>query len=408
VVHYDELCGSVTGVAGPLDAEVIVVGAGPAGLVTALSLAQAGVDVIVLEAQRGIEQNLRGSTFHPSTLDMLEAAFGAATPLRARGLESRTVQYRRHGVGKIAEFDFTDIADATNHPFRVQAEQYKLCETLYEKIKGLDNVTVRFSSRVDGVRAAADSVQVKVDGVSAPLNAAFVVGADGANSTVRKAAGIEFEGFTWPERFLVISTPFDFRMVFPDLASVSYVADATEWYFLLRVPQLWRVMFPVSSDESDDAATAEASVQARLRRVHDRGVPYDVAHTTLYNVHQRVASRYFCDRMLLTGDAAHVNNPLGGMGMNGGIHDAFNLAEKLVAVLRAGAGTGEFERYEKERRTVALRYVQQVSIQNKRDLEASDPAAQQAFETRLREAQADPAKRRDLLMRLSMIASLQS
>ena len=98
--------------------DVIVVGAGPAGLVSAAALANDGHQVLVLEGNQGIERNLRGSTFHPSTLDMLEAGFGVASQLRQRGLEAPLVQYRRHGRGKIAEFDFGDIRDRTEHPFR--------------------------------------------------------------------------------------------------------------------------------------------------------------------------------------------------------------------------------------------------------------------------------------------------
>ncbi len=384
---------------------MIVVGAGPAGLVTALELARHNVEVTVLEAEPDIPRNLRGSTFHPSTLDMLERAFGAATALRTLGLEAAKVQYRRHGRGPIAEFDFGDIADLTDHPFRVQAEQFKLCDTLYAQLKALEHADVRFSARVtDAGQSAAAAFVHLASGER--LEADYVVGGDGANSQVRKSSGIGFEGFTWPERFLVVSTPTDFSTLICDLADVTYVADPEQWYFLLRVPELWRVMFPIGSNEADDDALAHSAVQDRMRRVYDLKRDYEIAHLTLYKVHQRVADRYCDGRLLLVGDAAHVNNPLGGMGMNGGIHDAFNLAGKLLEVFGGADANAALSRYEHERRGVALEYVQRISIQNKHDLEAATPQAQAAFETRLRSAAADPAQRRELLRRLSMLASL--
>lgn len=389
----------------PLDA--IIIGAGPAGMVLALHLAKAGLRGKVLEAEAQIPKNLRGSTFHPSSLDLLEEAFGAAGPLIEQGLVAPTVQYRRHGQGRIAEFDFTDIQDLTAHPYRVQAEQYKLCYILRDLMAAYPNVEIVYNARATDVAQDADGVRVEVNDGRANYEARYLIGADGANSIVRRALDIPFDGFTWPERFLVVSTPFDFKQVFEGLSSVSYVADAEEWYFLLEIPDgLWRVMFPTRAEEEDDDILSDASVQARMARVHDKGAAYEVAHKTLYNVHQRVADTYVSGRMILTGDAAHINNPLGGMGMNGGIHDSFNLAEKLVPVLKGEAGPEMLQRYSDERRSVAMDYVQRVSIQNKKDLESPDPADQQAFETRLREAEADLAKRRDLLLRLSMWASL--
>lgn len=387
--------------------DAVIVGAGPAGLVCAMHLARAGLTAKVLEAEAEIPKTLRGSTFHPSSLDMLEEAFGAASPLIAWGLKAPTVQYRRHGEGKIAEFNFADISDSTEHPFRLQAEQYKLCYILRDMLGGYPNVEIIYNAEVNDVSQDADGVTLTVNDGAVAYRCAYLIGADGANSIVRRALDIPFEGFTWPERFLVVSTPFDFKSVYSDLSSVSYVADPQAWYFLLQVSlNLWRVMFPTRPEESDDRLLADDQIQLRMVRVYDKGSPYEVVHKTLYKVHQRVAETYRVGRVVLTGDAAHVNNPLGGMGMNGGIHDSFNLAEKLIPVLQGKADSTLLDRYSDERRGIALEYVQKYSIQNKKDLESRSLADQNAFKMRLLEAKRDPFKRRQLLLRLSMLASL--
>jgi 3-(3-hydroxy-phenyl)propionate hydroxylase len=271
---------------------------------------------------------------------------------------------------------------------------------LAERLGRFPHARLDFSSEVVGVRQDADSVTVEVNG-GRSVKAGWLIGADGGRSRVRESLGIALEGFTWPERFLVASTPFDFPSVIPGLADVSYFADPQEWFFLLRVRDVWRVMFPTRPEEKDEEVLSDAGIQARLQRVHAKAAPYTVTHRTLYPVHQRIAARYRKGRVFLAGDAAHLNNPLGGMGMNGGIHDAFALADLLVRRIRDGKD--ELDAYERGRRPVALEYVNNISSANKRNLEANDPA----WQRQLSRAAADPALAKDYLMRISMIASLR-
>jgi 2-polyprenyl-6-methoxyphenol hydroxylase-like FAD-dependent oxidoreductase len=387
------------------DNRVVIAGAGPAGLVAATLLARAGVAVTVLEAEPALPLNLRASTFHPPTLDMLDD-LGVAAPLIAQGLKAPTLQYRDRANGLIAQFDFGGIADLTRHPYRLQCEQFRMNQLLLEKLKGMPKAEVRFGARVIGIEQDADgATAILADG--GRVRGRYLIGAEGANSAVRDATGIDFEGFTWPERLLVLSTPFDFTKPFPDLCMVNYFADPEEWYFLLKVPGLWRAMFPTRPEEDDESILSDATAQRRLTRVHDAGAPYEVRHKTLYRVHQRVAARYRAGRCFLAGDAAHINNPLGGMGMNGGIHDAHNLAGKLTQVMTGKAGDDLLDRYETERRPIALEYINKHTIRNKRNLETDDPAEQAAFRSELRATLADPAKTRAYLKRVSMIASLE-
>jgi 3-(3-hydroxy-phenyl)propionate hydroxylase len=384
---------------------IIVAGAGPAGLVSATILADAGITVTVLEAEATLPLNLRASTFHPPTLDML-AGLKVAQPLIDQGLKAPTLQYRDRVCGLIAEFDFGQIADLTDHPFRLQCEQFRLNQLLLARLATMDSADIRFGAKLTGATQNDDGVTVVLEG-GETIAGTYLIGADGATSAVRDATGIPFEGFTWPEQFLVVSTPFDFAGPFPDLSCVNYFADPEEWYFLLKVPGLWRVMFPTGRDESLETIMSDETAQRRLRRVFDTGVPYTIAHKTLYRVHQRVAKRYRAGRFFLAGDAAHINNPLGGMGMNGGIHDAHNLATKLVRVLCGDAPPSLLDRYERERRPVALEYINKHTIKNKRNLETADPAEQAAFRAELKEILADKAKTRAYLRRISMIASLE-
>lgn len=386
---------------------VVIAGAGPVGLVAANVLADAGVPVTVFEMEPRLPENLRASTFHPPTLDMLQK-FGASRRLIEMGLVAPRLQYRDR-AGWTANFDFRLIADLTAHPFRVQCEQYKLNDVLAQRLAGFPHARIVFSSHVTDVEQGEDCVSITVEDPSGRRTetAGWLIGADGGRSRVREALGIALDGFTWPERFLVASTPFELADVIADLHEVSYFADPEEWFFLLRVPGAWRAMFPTRREEQEAEIMSDASIERRLQRVWKKPHRYEISHRTLYSVHQRVATTYRVGRVLLAGDAAHLNNPLGGMGMNGGIHDAFNLAEKLVRVVREGADPAELDRYERQRRPIALEYVNTITIANKRNLETNDPHEQRRWRETMTRTASDPTLAREYLTRVSMIASLR-
>jgi 3-(3-hydroxy-phenyl)propionate hydroxylase len=382
---------------------VLIAGAGPVGLVAATNLVRRGVPVTVLEAGPALAEESRASTFHPPTLDMLDQ-LGVAQPLIDQGLIAAKFQYRTQQA-LIAQFEFAAIADVTRHPFRLQCEQSKLTRILLERLRGNPDFHIEFLSPVRSVTQNDASVAVIVDrgGETITHSGRWLIGADGARSAVRESLGIEFEGFTWPERFLVVSTPFNFREVIPDLVSVNYVADPERWYFLLQIPNLWRVMFPISADESDDVALSPAFAQSLMARIVPGVSNYEIAHTTLYRVHQRVAKTFRAGRAFLMGDAAHINNPLGGMGMNGGIHDAMNLTARLADVWRGTKQEAELDRYDLQRRLVTKEHVEKQSIQNKKNLESQGPE----FKNKLREIAADRERTYQYLLSVSMIGSLR-
>ena len=383
---------------------VLIAGAGPVGLVAAANLVGHGVPVTVLEGGPDLSTESRASTFHPPTLDML-ADLGVVEPLIAQGLIAPKFQYRNRRDGLIAQFDFGDIAGSTRHPFRLQCEQSRLTRIIRDRLRADPNFEIAFSSPVRAVTQDSDSVAVTVerDGRSETQSYRWLIGADGARSDVRRSLGIEFDGLTWPDRYLVVSTPFDFYSVIPGLDPVSYLADPVRWHFLLQIPKLWRVMFRIAAEESDELALSPQFAQTLMAQVVPGIDRYEIAHTTLYRVHQRVAGAFRRGRAFLIGDAAHVNNPLGGMGMNGGIHDAINLTARLIEVWRGTRPETELDRFDLQRRLVTKEHVERQSIQNKRNLEAAD----NEFRDLLRRTAADPALTHDYLLKVSMIGSLR-
>src|SRR4051794_41138518 len=386
---------------------VIIVGAGPVGLTAALALHRRGIPITLLAAEPELVMELRGSTFHPPTLDLLDE-FDLVPRMIEVGLKAPTWKFRDRETGPVATFDLALLAGDTNHPYRVQCEQWKLMRFLEEKLRN-EGVELRFGHEVTAVRQDEGGVMVTAATSSGPVEVKgrYVMAADGARSAVRRSLGVEFEGFTYAELFLIASTDFPFENTLTDIAYVNYIADPLEWLVLLRVPGLWRVLVPAPENSDRDKLLSDENLQAMLQRVVPRPEPYTIAHRSIYHVHQRVAKSFRHGRVLLAGDAAHINNPLGGMGMNGGIHDAFNLAEKLAAVLRGEKSEAELERYERQRRPIALEYVNTVTIANKRNLEMRDAGEQRRWRAELERATSDRAAARELMLRISMIASLR-
>lgn len=386
---------------------VLIAGAGPVGLVAAVSLLQRGIPVTVLEASSDLAVDLRASTFHPPTIDFLDA-LGLADGLIARGIKCPLWQFRDRQEGEIATFDLGLLEEETAHPYRLQAEQWKLTEAARARLEADPLADLITDIVVQEVTQDADSVTVTAQrktGEIEVFDAAYLIGADGARSTVRKSTGVGFPGLTIPEIFLSLSTPFRYDQAIEGLADISYISDPEEWLVLLRTPTLWRVLFPTDPNLSDDAILDPVRIEERMQSLLP-GAPYEIAHKTAYRVHERVADNYVHGRIFLAGDAAHLNNPLGGMGMNGGIHDAVNLADKLGQVWE-GAPIELMERYTRQRRKVAIETVQAQALRNRAVLNETDPAKRRAHHDELRATVDDPKKHLAYVMRSSMIQSLR-
>jgi 3-(3-hydroxy-phenyl)propionate hydroxylase len=353
--------------------------------------------------------DLRASTLHPPTLDMLDE-MGLLDRLLPQGLRAPVFQYRNTANGSIVSLDMAELSDRTPYPFRLQCEQWKLAQLAASEVGGHPRGTVLFSHRVVSFSQDAEGVTVHAETPFCieSFRSRYLIACDGGNSIIRKWLGIDFEGFTYPEKFLCLSTDHPFERHLPDLAYVNYIADPAQWMVLLRTPSVWRILVPVSQLDPDDLLISDATKNAVIGRLVG-GSAADVAteHRTIYRVHQRVAQDYRVGRVLLAGDAAHLNNPLGGFGMNSGIHDVWNLTQKLSAILKDNHDDAILDRYTRQRQTVMREFVQAQSIRNKKLLGMSAKESSHAFEVELRQTVADPKRRKDFLMNQAMYRSLE-
>ena len=389
--------------------QVVISGAGPVGTVAAYYLARHGIDVVVMEAGAECAADLRASTFHPPTLEMLDE-IGITDRLIERGLKAPVYHWRDRKSGEVIAFDLSDIADATKYPFRIQCEQFHLSRMLAELVDAEPRAQVLFSHRIVYFEQDEDGVTVWAETPYdiAEIRADYLIGADGANSIVRKWLGVEFDGFTYPEKFLCLTTDTPLEEKLPNLAYVNYVSDPEEWCVLLRVPTLWRVLVPATDlDASDADLLSDQKKTDVFERLIGNGASVKTAHRTIYRVHQRVAKQFRHGRVMIIGDAAHLNNPLGGFGMNSGVHDAFNLCDKLVRIYKDRGNADLLDLFDRQRRTVTHSFTQAQTIQNMEFMKQGQGDAHRKRRAAMEALLKDDGARRAYLLRQSMISSLE-
>lgn len=389
---------------------VLIAGGGPVGVLTGLYLARNGIPVTVFDKAEKPPEDHRAATLQPSTLDLFEE-LGLTDPILEIGFKSFHFQWRDRATHEVvAEFDYGRLADLTNHPYVIQLEQHKTVNVVLDAAKAFSDFVIHRPVEVLAVRQSEDGVECDVldqHGETTTHKGAYLVGCDGGRSVVRKTIGVSFEGFTWPERFNIISTPVDLGKIH-GFRLRNYCAHPDRWVSLMQVPGedgkgLWRCVFPAKTEESDEEVMSDAWIQARFKECLGAG-PYEVVHRNMYNVHQRVAGCFRRGRIVLAGDSAHVNNPIGGMGMNSGFQDGINLARKLIEINRGADADALLDRYDRQRRLTAIEYVQAQSIANKKMLEEKDPEIRRGRLQDLRDIAADPARHLDFVKRSSLIA----
>ena len=393
---------------------VVVIGAGPVGLCLSLALAQDEISVTLIETlgdDNFLEQVPRAGTNHPATLEMFDR-IGLYEKIEPRGIIAPVFHYwDRHENKLIAAFDHIHLKDDTRFPYVLQCERIKIVEEALKMAKAHPLIDLRLRTTFNAFEQNADSVIARVTnpaGEEEVIEGRYIVSGEGARSIIRKDLGIEFEGFTYPDRTLNIEVAYDFRK--HGYAERNYISDPDEWSNLFHwkgPPDRWRVHFPTAPEEDAEALQRPEALQARLQGFLPRQGGYDIVGSNLYTVHQRVATKFRIGRAILAGDSAHVNSPIGAMGMNSGIHDAIDLADKLIKIMRREIGDEVLDRYERQRRHVALQHTQAETIRNKRVLAEKDPAVRRKNHEQLHRTAEDPKLARAFLLRTSLIESLR-
>ena len=388
-------------------AKVIIIGAGPVGTFVAYCLAEYGIETILLESESSCETDMRASTFHPSTLKYLDN-LNLANELIDKGLKAPIFQYRIRATDEILEFNLEELSDVLDFPFRLQCEQYKFARMLADKLDNHKYSSVMFNRELISFSDAGNKVKLKVDhkGIGEDYECDYLIGADGANSIVRRNLGIEFGGFTYKEKFFTLSTEKPLENYFSDLSYVNYVSDPDEWFVMLKAPSAWRILVPVDEKLDDDLIRSDDYVRNIFKRALNSDDQIETIHRTIYRVHQRVVDTMRSGRIILAGDSAHLNNPLGGFGMNGGLHDAWNLAEQLDEIINHNKNEELLDLYDRQRRTVMNEFIQKQTIRNKKMIEETGDDKQSLEWNRMRNIHQNDTERREYMFRQTMAQSL--
>jgi 2-polyprenyl-6-methoxyphenol hydroxylase-like FAD-dependent oxidoreductase len=343
-------------------ADVIIVGGGPTGFICALGLAQAGARVTVIEAEPRIVDSPRAAVYHWSVVEGLER-LGIREEVESTGITKQDYTYLVHKTRERIDFSLEVLNGRTPYPYNIHLGQHRLADIALRRLERHPQASVHFNTRLTRLAQDDEGVTLLVmtpDGAR-EMRARWVIGADGAGSTVRRQLGLDFEGTTWPERFVATNLYFDFEQY--HYARATFLIDDSYGAVIAKLDNqgLWRCTY------MEDASLPEESVRERLPRVYDAilpGADYSVERLTPYRMHQRSAPRYRVGRVVLVGDAAHVTNPTGGLGLTSGLFDCFALYPALSAVL-SGADPAMLDRYSDSRRDIFLHRISPQSTANK-------------------------------------------
>ena len=375
--------------------KVIVVGAGPVGLVTALKLARAGINVTVLEALPAIGNWPRAVVYHPPTVEALDK-LGLLADMQAVGVTKKDYQWRSVDGEILLKLDMGILEGRHPYPYNLHLGQHELAQIVLKHLVREPNVTVHWNTKVTQIEQDADGVRVTAETPDGPrsFDTQWVVGADGASSGVRKATGQVFHGITWPQRFIVTNVFTDYEAY--GYAKANFIVDPVHFAVLCQIDAtgLWRVAF------AEDASMPEETLQDRLEDRMKRLIPgpYELVEMSPFRVHQRVVDNMRLGRVLMAGDAAHANSPIGGLGLTGGLLDAVALGDALTSVIVHGAPDSLLDEYATERREIFTSYTSPTTTENKRRLSESDPEKRAADRARMRMIQDDPRMQEDLLL----------
>jgi 2-polyprenyl-6-methoxyphenol hydroxylase-like FAD-dependent oxidoreductase len=345
--------------------EVIIVGGGPVGFISALGLARGGVRVTLIEAEREIINSPRAAVYFWSVLDGLER-LGILEEAEGVGIRKQDYTYLVRSTGERIEYSMEILAGYTPRPYNLHLSQHRLTDIAMRRLKTYPNATVRFGTRLSTLQQEPDGVTLTVvtERGTEEMHASWLIGADGAGSTVRRLLGLSFDGLTWPERFVATNLYYDFERY--GYTRTTFLIDHRFGAVIAVLDKegLWRCTY------MEDASLPEETFLERLPCAYAALLPGEGAYrlelAAPYRMHQRSAPRYRLGRVVLAGDAAHVTNPTGALGLTSGLFDSYALYPALTAVVLGGADTAVLDRYSAARRDTFLRRVSPQATANKR------------------------------------------
>jgi 3-(3-hydroxy-phenyl)propionate hydroxylase len=385
----------------------LVAGAGPVGILNALGLAQAGVDVTIIERSPTVIESPRAIVYHWSVLEGLEG-LGVLDEALALGFKKQDYQYHVWATGEKIKWSMEPLAKVAKYPYNIHLGQNVLAKIALKKLEAFPNTRVIWSTKITGVSQSDDQVTVDAIGPDGPVQytADWLIGADGAGSAVRESLNMGFDGVTWPERFVATNVRVDFEGLGYGHANLQI--DPVYGAIIAKIDQtgptgLWRMTY------MEDASLPEESVGDRMPEFYQTLVgdlPYEIVSFSPYRMHQRSADTYRLGRVLLAGDAAHATNPTGGLGLTSGLFDTFALYPALAAVIKGQVDDSVLDEYSRQRRRIFLEVASPAATENKRLIYGSkDPQRLEQDLGGIREQMADPEK---LFARLTFPMSLKT
>ncbi|ETN38364.1 uncharacterized protein HMPREF1541_06399 [Cyphellophora europaea CBS 101466] len=348
----------------------IIVGCGPCGLTTAINIAKAGIKTLILERWETVDKSPRAAAYQPcAQAELLET--GTLDDVRAHSVINDVITFWSGGK-RVAYVEKREGGKI--FPAAINCPQPKLAEILLEHLMSKYEAEVRFSQRVIGVEQEGDLVRVTAEdpktGEVSVYTADWVVGADGAGSAVRKLSGIEFEGFSWPKEDFVATNLRGYPFYEEGFTAANLVLHPEHWAVvtILDKTGLWRCAFGVRTGLTNEDIRKEVNEHYKhiFPNWEKHGACYELVELNKYKPHQRCASTFRKGKVFLAGDAAHSNNPVGGLGLTTGLLDAGPLGRGLAAVISGKAPESIMDKWAEARREKWLTYTNAFSIENKR------------------------------------------
>jgi 3-(3-hydroxy-phenyl)propionate hydroxylase/6-hydroxy-3-succinoylpyridine 3-monooxygenase len=386
---------------------IAIAGGGPVGLIAALAFGRDGHDVTVFEAEAAPSMAPRAIVYLNPLLPDLDR-LGILADMKARGhVDHEGFNLHLVELGEVLSAPNTVLNGVLAHPYNVHLGQGDVCQVALEHLGRLPNVDIRFGQRVTGLEQDGGGVTLTI-GDHGAHRAGWVIGADGGRSRVRELIGATADGMTWDERFVATNVSFDFRSVgmkssnmyaHPALAAIIADIDGRGQ---------WRVTF--QEDASLPAETVRERIDAYfcalLPALNAPEAAYEVAAFTPYRMHQRLSTKLRDGRVTLAGDAAHLTNPTGGLGLTGGIYDVIALHEGLSAVIGGRAGTDVLDRYAAERSKTFTEVISSTASHLKNIVYGGhDAATLRELTQPMREAIRDADSQRAMLLGLDGVRS---